>query len=90
MNVELQQVVNVLNLWLKPHGIRLLTNDNSAFGFVTIEAFGKSDEEHAFPTLPHAVEWALNEARKRDRAAAHDAGLKGWLIDAIEDGDDNE
>lgn len=89
MNIEVQQLLNVLNVWLRSHGIRLTTNDNSAYGFVTVEAFGESDEDHAFPTIPHAVEWALNEARKRDRAAAHDAGLKGWLVDAIEDGGDD-
>lgn len=91
MNIEVQQLLNVINVWLRPHGIRLSTNDNSAYGFVMVEAFGESDEDHTFPTIPHAVEWALTEARKRDRATARDAGLRGWLTGAIEDedGDDN-
>lgn len=85
--IEVQQVVNVLNAWLKPYSIKLTLYD-TGHGLVYDEKAAEwDDRDRSFPTLPHAVEWALNEASQRIFEEEVARRLKSALED---DGDDDE
>jgi hypothetical protein len=88
MNVEVQQVINVLNAWLKPHGLRVSGWDDNS-GQVADMRDSALTQYTEFPTVPHAVEWALNEARKRD---GQKASAKSWsaMFPDIDFGDPDE
>jgi hypothetical protein len=72
MNVEVQQLLNVINAWLEPNDLKVHydSSDSSEGGRADIrDKRADINDTDAyfrdFPTLPHAIEWALAEASRR-------------------------